>query len=174
MSGPGIFKKTGVFYITTVTQQSASVFTLSGKYEDYTGFSTATDVSTEWSVWPNVYYGGYPIAGVYAKYNVTSRTVLTTGSDNLRITVAWDTSQNDIPDNYFPIAATTCVLTSGTPNFNMAIPTPYRDASANGVRLAYDALPAILNADKLNIIDKKWGATGPTGPVGESAFSTGV
>lgn len=177
MPGSTLSPNTGVFYISSVTQQSSTTYVLTGKYEDYTGFSSPTDVKEGWSVWPNVYYSGYPIAGLYARYNVTSRTVLTSGNDNVRITVVWDSDQKDSADNYFPIAATTCVLTSGSPNYNMAIPTPYRDASANGVRIPYDAVSAINNSNMLNIVDKNWAVPGPTGPQGTtglSAFSVGI
>jgi len=174
MAGPNLVPRTGVFYIDAVTQLTSSTYTFTGKYEDYTGFSAAADVVAGWVVLPAVYYNGYPIAGLYARYTVTAKTVITSGSNNLSLTVAWDATQKDTTDSYYPIAGTACVLTAVTPTFGMAMPTPYRDASANGVRLAYDALPAVQNMDKINIIDVQWGATGPTGPVGLSAYSVGV
>lgn len=174
MPGPGIVPRTGVYYLESVSQVTPSTYTLRGKYEDYTGFSTPADVDTGWKIYPQVYWNAYPIAGLYACYIVTDATVLTGGANNLQLSVSWDTAQNDTADAYYPIAGISCVLTDVTPQFKLAIPTPYRDASANGVRLAYDAYAGILNLDRRTIIDTNYGATGPTGPQGLGAYSVGT
>lgn len=172
MPGPSLIPRTGVFYISAVSQLSSTSYRFIGKYEDYTGFSSPTDVSAGWVVYPNVYWNGYEIAGLYARYVLTARTVIT-GTNNIQFDATWDAEQNDTPDAFYPIAGTSCALCAVTPQFKFGIPTPYKDASANGVRLPYDAIPAIQNLDKVAIMDDNWGATGPTGPVGLGAFSVG-